>query len=556
MHIAILACLSIAMENINPSWFKKHIKLWHGTLVLFAIAAIAGAAVFFFVYSERYDISGGLMTSSADDGHKEELENIKKAIKDKGAKWEAEDNPIFRLSNAEKKKLLGALVEEAPQAAAEFQATATITPASLDWRNEYGNFVTPVRNQGGCASCWAFAATAQLESYTLIKNNQPNTNFDTAEQILVSCSNFGSCGGGSPYYAGMYIRDMGLPLESCFPYTATDSSCSNACANWQESTYKVGSVLGVPNTLDGIKQALNTYGPLQTTMNVFSDFFSYRSGVYSHVSGTFQGGHAVLIVGYDDLGQYFIAKNSWGTGWGESGFFRIAYSELSSGSYFGSWSVAYSQAVPNVSSITVTTPNGGESFDAGGLSRKITWDYTGDTNAIAKIELLKNGVISNIITSSIALSNKTYNYWSIPQNQTPGSDYKIRITSTGNGVNDTSNSNFTITAPVPASISLISPNGGENWSSRSNQTVHWNFAGNPGISLKIDLLKSGVFYQTITTGINTSNGSYNWKIPSSQLNANDYQIKITSNSNSLYIDTSDNYFSISKISSGKGPVKK
>lgn len=80
-------------------------------------------------------------------------------------------------------------------------------------------------------------------------------------------------------------------------------------------------------------------------MNIYNDFYSYSGGIYSHTTGAFEGSHFVLIIGYDDTNQYFIAKNSWGTYWGESGFFKIAYSELSSVVQFGYWTIAYGDAV-------------------------------------------------------------------------------------------------------------------------------------------------------------------------------------------------------------------
>ena len=76
-------------------------------------------------------------------------------------------------------------------------------------------------------------------------------------------------------------------------------------------------------------------------MEVYSDFFYYSTGVYHYTTGTYEGGHVILIVGYDDVNQYFICKNSWGTGWGERGFFRIAYSELNSVTQFGDYTIAY-----------------------------------------------------------------------------------------------------------------------------------------------------------------------------------------------------------------------
>jgi C1A family cysteine protease len=71
---------------------------------------------------------------------------------------------------------------------------------------------------------------------------------------------------------------------------------------------------------------------------------NYKSGVYSYTSGKELGGHGVLLVGYNDAGQYFIVKNSWGPGWGEDGFFRIAYSELKSVCNFGLSTIAYTPA--------------------------------------------------------------------------------------------------------------------------------------------------------------------------------------------------------------------
>ena len=100
-------------------------------------------------------------------------------------------------------------------------------------------------------------------------------------------------------------------------------------------------VTGTSPTVSAIRDALVSYGPLVTTMDVYDDFFSYVSGVYSHTTGDNAGGHAVLIVGYNDAGQYFIVKNSWGAGWGESGYFKIAYSELGTVVNFGDYTLRY-----------------------------------------------------------------------------------------------------------------------------------------------------------------------------------------------------------------------
>jgi len=77
-----------------------------------------------------------------------------------------------------------------------------------------------------------------------------------------------------------------------------------------------------------MKNWMSAKGPLATCFTVYDDFYAYSNGIYSHVRGNVVGGHCVSVVGYNDTDQYWICKNSWGTGWGESGFFRIAYGQV------------------------------------------------------------------------------------------------------------------------------------------------------------------------------------------------------------------------------------
>ena len=304
-----------------------------------------------------------------------EIDDIHAAIKAKGAKWIADTTAIQQLTDAQKISRLGLVVTPPATAAAQGKILKSVAATPLwsapsggyDWRNVGGtDYVTPAKDQGGCGDCWAFAATAALESYTLI-NGRYDANLDLSEQVLVSCAGAGNCKGGPLDLAATYLKNTGLPADSAYPYTGGIGTCSNAAAGWQQNTDKINGWSWLTNgtpTLDTIKNGIYTYGPAVIAMEVYSDFYAYKSGVYSYTTGKDLGGHAVLVIGYFDSaaypgGGYFIVKNSWGNTWGEGygsepgGYFRIAYSELTSPVKFGSQSVIYTRsATPCTYSIT------------------------------------------------------------------------------------------------------------------------------------------------------------------------------------------------------------
>jgi C1A family cysteine protease len=407
----------------------------------------------------------------------DELTDIQLAIKAKGAKWTAGETSMMKLSKEERKKRVGLILELSPEDEMSFASEELVTavPASLDWRNNGGDFVTPVRNQSSCGSCWAFATTAAAESAWLIAQSWSGMNLDLAEQMLVSCDGGGgSCSGGYISTASSYIKNTGLPEEVCFPYKALDCNdstpvcCTQACPYWMNSTYRIDDYAGVSATVDSIKNALNSNGPLVTTMAVYNDFFSYTGGVYTHVTGSLAGYHAVLIIGYDDTGHYFIVKNSWGSGWGsaagfstEKGYFMIDYSQISNEVSFGGSTLKYSVASAG-STITVGVPNGSESWQAG-TSQTITWSYVGNIGSTVKIDLYNGTSLSRTITSGASAgSNGSGSYsWPIPADIAAGSDYRVNITSTSySSVSDMSDAYFTITAAPPFSASgLVTSDG-------------------------------------------------------------------------------------------------
>ena len=312
----------------------------------------------------------------------ENLQNIRAALQVSGASWEAGDTSVSSLTDAEFRNLLGYArppVPKAMRAAAFKSPPQPDAPLALDWRSNGGNFVTPVRDQLSCGSCWAFASTAGLESRTLISRNLSGVDLDLSEQSAVSCSGNGDCSGG--WLIDNFFVTTGIPIENCYKYLSSNGNCANACADWQQHAYKItGYTWAVPpgtqQDAETIKAAIRTYGPVMAALTIYTDFEYYRTGVYAHTYGTIEGYHTVLLIGYDDASSCFIAKNSWGMGWGEQGFFRIAYSELNSGvdlgyevlAYNGASSAIYSTITDPVDGGAVGGPPTGGTYTVQGLS--------------------------------------------------------------------------------------------------------------------------------------------------------------------------------------------
>ena len=191
-----------------------------------------------------------------------------------------------------------------------------------------------------------------------------------------------------------------------------------------------------------------------------------------------------------------------------------------------------------VPGIKVTSPNGGENWRRG-TTQTIKWNSTGSPGTYVKIELLKPGKLNQLIVS--ATLNDGSHPWLIPAAQLPGTDYKIKITSTTNAAyNDTSDNYFTIPAP---SFKVISPNGSESWIRGTTQTIRWNSSESPGTYVKIELLKPGKPNQLIVSAT-LNDGSHPWFIPAAQIPGTDYKVKVTSTINASNYDISDNSFTI------------
>jgi len=194
-------------------------------------------------------------------------------------------------------------------------------PPVWDWRWK-AEGLQPIKNQGSCGSCWAFSVTAVLEALIKIQTKQI---VDLAEQTLVSsCESGGSCSGG--YFSALdYMKSPGLPDEGQDPYKASNSSCKPGLKAAEKVTR--WSYIGDGNdepTTEQLKTAIRDHGPISVTVYANSAMTSYQGGVYNNCASGSEN-HMVTLEGWNDDGQYWVMRNSWGTSWGDNGYMYIRY---------------------------------------------------------------------------------------------------------------------------------------------------------------------------------------------------------------------------------------
>jgi len=231
-------------------------------------------------------------------------------------------------------------------------SAVALLPSRWDWRDI--GAVTSVKNQGACGSCYAFAAIGNFESNLLIDGAG---SYDFSENHAKECNwqerndheyprgtSWGSCDGGNYFMLASLFSQKGTVLESCDPYEDSDVDCNDTCP--YEKTlldWRIVSGDAVPDT-EVLKSYIHAIAsPVYTTIYAGdadawdTEFGDYDGSYTLHYPGTEEPNHAVLIVGWDDGLSHaggtggWIVKNSWGTDWGDDGYFYIAYGSASIG---------------------------------------------------------------------------------------------------------------------------------------------------------------------------------------------------------------------------------
>ncbi len=376
----------------------------HAAYFMFLFVAAIFAAI-------TFPASASAQMSQAD------IESIQKAINSQGASWTAGETSRTLMTIDERRSALG-LIPDTMSADSRTQppsGSMALAPTEFSWGNKDGwNWMTTIKNQGGCGSCWAFATAAAFEARLRINLNQPNLAVDVSEQNMVSCW-LGSCEGANATWVMTYFQTYGCPDEACFPYASgsgTAAPCTDLCPDWASRVYGL-TTYGNYNfpSVETIKNEIMLHGPVQMHMSVYADFDSYTGGVYQHVTGAYEGAHLVVMYGWDNANNCWLVKNSWGTDWGEvgpngqRGWFRIRMgaNEVGCESY-----IYFLQPIGQdypVATSTSPAENAVGSATAGDIT--VNFDSDLDPATVSASSVFASGSISGPHAASVSYDNPT-----------------------------------------------------------------------------------------------------------------------------------------------------
>ena len=329
---------TVALNNIIP--VQMEIEIIDATIYLKEIAI-----------TKEEEFMAMARSSILQQQQSDKIRAINNNIQRKGLKWIAGETPVSMMTYQEKKNMFGGKIpnlqgfeyykggifvlsgtsEENTNTERSLSQELTTEESpfvkEFSWRNRHGqDWITPVRNQGGCGSCWAFAVTGATEVLVNLYYNQ-HLDINLSEQDVLSCSGAGSCSGGYSYSSIDYIINTGIVDETCFSYNAQDIQCSEKCSTPNEQV-KISSKSynSTENNKKSaiIKSATAASVPFWSHAMTLIGYKVLEKGdtIYLNNNGTL---FWVVIPENDPLiGQTaWLFKNSWGESFGDEGYVYV-----------------------------------------------------------------------------------------------------------------------------------------------------------------------------------------------------------------------------------------
>ena len=204
--------------------------------------------------------------------------------------------------------------------------------AAIDWRTRFGwPWLTEIKDQKQCESCWVFSAVGVVEAMTRIEHSiwALRSEGDVHDGLGASCAQT-----GGPATAFDWMKKNGVADPGCWPYE-TGNLPYKPTADRSGRTVRLTDYVTLNDVADQ-KTWIDNNGPLSACFTCYNDFFAYgpNSGVYHcNTASGVAGGHCIVIVGYDDTKKAWLIRNSWGTGWGMQGYCWFAYGQCDIDSY-------------------------------------------------------------------------------------------------------------------------------------------------------------------------------------------------------------------------------
>ena len=284
--------------------------------------------------------------------------------------WIAHESPRFTNYTVDEiSSLCGTFIHDDYKLSSKIHDDLSLVniPDEFDARTQWPQCSTIgfARDQANCGSCWAFASTEAFNDRLCINSNGNFKQFLSTQATvdccnLIHCFSFG-CSGGQPAQAWNYFKSYGIVSggnyedigkgQDCLPYqvqtcshhiddpslptcdsttSGKAGSCPTQCSEKTYSTsysndiHKIDNVYSLSG-VQNIQSDILAHGPVSAAFTVYEDFPSYKSGVYIYTTGKQLGGHAVKIIGWgvEDGISYWTVMNSWNSGWGDNGAFKI-----------------------------------------------------------------------------------------------------------------------------------------------------------------------------------------------------------------------------------------